>query len=210
MELKLRQVESISVLDISGNVSNHNFLVLKAGINKLLQAGKNQIILSLLDAETLEGEVLRELAIIDVFARELSGKIILVSNNEELKESVRLFSKPPVVPILSTVELALEYLKKAQENPEEEDNVSEIKKALEAKTKEVAALEARLKLLDPKEMKDLRAVNATLRAKAEALEAQVDELLKAPKNPGDADGFLEKITALENTIKQYSAVGAKP
>ena len=62
------------------DLGNDGIAVLKAGLTKLLQNGKNRIIVHLFDCESLSSDVIRELAILDVFARELSGKIVLVSN----------------------------------------------------------------------------------------------------------------------------------
>ncbi len=207
MKVNLRQEESVSILEVSGPLDHHNFQVLKAGITKLLRSGKNRIVLSLIDATALESDTLREIAIIDVYARELAGKIVLASGSEELKESVKLFAKPPVIPILSSVELAIDYFKKAEPLAEEEEDVGALKAKLEAKAKEVEALEARLKLQDPKEMNELRSANAELKAKISLLEGQVDQMVKEKRQPVDAEGFLEKVATMEDMIKRLSAPG---
>lgn len=210
MKLALRNEEGIAILDISGGVDAPSFQVLKAGISKLLRDGKNRIILHFTDSEELSGEVVRELAIIDIFARELSGKIILSSPNQQLKESVRSFAKPPVIPILSSVEQALDFFKKAGLDEEEGgESAAELKKSLEAKEKQIIALEARLKQLDPKEITKVQTEKAELAAKVKALESQVEELLKKQRDPADAEGFLEKITFLEDSVKKLSAAPAK-
>jgi anti-anti-sigma regulatory factor len=209
MKLALRQEDTVSILEVSGTVDAKNFAILKAGITKLLRDGKNRIVLSLVDASQLEGEVLRELAIIDVYARELSGKIILASSNEELKESVRAFAKPPVVPILASVELALDYFKKSQPSVEEEEDLGALKTKIAEKEKVIAALEARIKLQDPREAKDLRSANAELKEKVALLEKQVNTLTKEKRKPMDEEGFLEKILTLEDTVKRLSAAEKK-
>lgn len=202
MDLKLRQLEQAAVLEISGDISAHNVQVLKAGIKKLFHSGKNKIIISLIDTSSIEGEVIRELAMLDVLARELSGKIVLVSDNDELKESVKSFAAPPVIPIFSTVEQAAEYLSKLSADPEEEESVDDLKRQLEAKDKEIKALEARVSMLDPREIKMLKELNADMKSKLKALEKQVDDLQKRKVNPPDEASLLEKITALEKTVKQ--------
>lgn len=205
MKLALRQEDSVAILEVSGSVDAKNFAILKAGITKLLRDGKNRIVLSFKDATELESEVIRELAIIDVYARELAGKIILASTNPELKESVKLFAKPPVVPIFSTLDQALEYFKKSQPAVEDEEEVSALKDQLQEKEKLVASLEARIKLQDPKELQDLRGKNAELSAKVKLLEEQVGVLTKEKRKPMDEEGFVEKILALEDSVKRLSA-----
>jgi len=202
MDLKLRQLEQYAVLEISGDISAHNLQVLKAGIKKLFHSGKNKIILSLIDATSVEGEVIRELAMLDILARELSGKIVLVSDNDELKDQVKSFAAPPVIPIFSTIEQAVDYLSKLSDDPEDEESVDELKRQLEVKNKEIKALEARVSMLDPREIKMLKEINADMKAKLKTLEKQVDDLQKRKVNPPDEAGLLEKITALEKSIKQ--------
>lgn len=205
MKLNLRHEDSVAILEVSGAVDGHNLNVLKAGITKLLQDGKNRIVLYMLDATELQGDVIRDLAIIDVYARELAGKIILVSPSKELKESVKLFAKPPVVPILSSLEQALDFFKKAGPQEEDEEESGALKAQLEAKNKEIESLEARLKRLDPSEIQNLRALNAQLKTKVTFLEEQIEQVLKERRNPSDTEGFLEKISALEESVKRLSA-----
>ncbi|MGZ3694818.1 MAG: STAS domain-containing protein [Bdellovibrionota bacterium] len=210
MKLSLRQEDGVSILEVAGAVDLQNFQILKAGISKLLRDGKNRIVLKVNDADQIPSDVLRELAIVDVFARELSGKIVLASENEKLKESVRAFAKPPVIPILSTVALCLEYFKTLANDEEEGGATSaEIKKALEGKDREIAALEARIKLLDPKELQKVQAQRAELQTKVTLLEGQVAEFMKAQRDPGDVAGFLEKITFLEDNVKKLAGASAE-
>lgn len=207
MKLALRQEDTVSVLEVSGNVDAKNFAILKAGITKLLRDGKNRIVLSFLDASELESEVIRDLAIIDVYARELSGKIILVSANPDLKESVRLFAKPPVVPILGSIDQAIDYFKKSQPGVEEEEEVTALKQQLQEKDQMIQSLESRIQLQGPKEAADLRAKNAELMGKLRLLEEQVALLTKEKRRPMDEEGFLEKILSLEDAVKKLSATG---
>lgn len=206
MKIALREAEGISILDVSGEIDPHNFQVLKAGLSKLLKVGKNRIALHFVDADKIAGELLREIAILDVFARELSGQIILVSSNQQMKDTVRTFAKPPVIPILSSVELAVDYFKKALSDEEEgAESAADLKKELDARAKRIAALEAQIKQLDPKEILKLRAANAELVSKVKLLEGQVEDFIRRQRDPVEAEGFLEKISALEDSVKKLSA-----
>jgi anti-anti-sigma regulatory factor len=207
MKLALRQEDGCSILQIQGNVDVHNFAVLKAGLSKLLQNGKNRIVLEIQDSKDLSGEVIRELAILDVFARELSGKLVIVSPSQDLKEKVLAFAKPPVVGILQSLPKALDYLKGLDGEPGEESGGSpeEMKAQLEEKTRRAAALEAQLKLVDPTAVQRLRQENAELKSKVALLEGQVNELASLRRQPVDGGGFLEKCEALEETVRKLSA-----
>jgi anti-anti-sigma regulatory factor len=204
MKISMRQEESCSILDITGNITQHNFAVLKAGLTKLFANGKNRIVLHIQDADHLSTEVIRELAILDVFARELSGKLVLASDSNDLKTKVTAFAKPPVVAILPSVAKAAEYLRDLDqlEGDEGGESFAELQKELEEKTRLVAALEAQLKQADAATSQKLRTENASLKDKVALLESQVGELAGKKREPVDAEGFLEKFAALEETVKK--------
>lgn len=211
MKLSLGQQDGIAVLEVKGAIDIRNFQVLKAGLSKLLRDGRNRIILSLEECDNLDSDVIREIAILNVFARELAGQIMIASSNEALKGSVLNFSKPPVIPILGSVAQGVEFFQKQKPDVEESEDAVELRKKLEAKEKEVEALQAKIKLLDPGEVQKARALAAEANARADMLEEQLEKLLESRKQPVDASGFLAKIEALEETVKKLSvpAAGAK-
>jgi anti-anti-sigma regulatory factor len=206
MKIAIRQEDSCSILDITGTIDTHSFLVLKAGLTKLMQNGKNRIVLHIKDAERLPNDVIRELAILDVYARELSGKLVLASDSADLKTKVTTFAKPPIVAILPSVAKAVEYLRDLDqlEGDEGGENLAEVQKALEAKTLEVAALQAQLKQANAGEVQKLRVENGALADKVKLLESQVAEFLGKRRQPTDAEGFLEKFNALEETVRKLA------
>ncbi|RZA07415.1 MAG: anti-sigma factor antagonist [Proteobacteria bacterium] len=210
MKIQLSYDGAAAILGVTGEIDMHNFEVLKAGISKLFRSGKNRIILNLEDATEISGEALRELAILDVFARELSGKIVLSATNPELKESVRLFSKPPVIPIVSTVAQGLEVFSRLSdaEHADPETLGAWMKRAETAEAALNGAQEE-LARLNPKALADLQAEAALLRTKISVLESQVEALTFETRQPVSAEGFLEKISALEESVKRLGA-GATP
>ncbi len=80
--------------------------IVKAGITKFFQNGKNKILLELIDVKGLPDEILRELAMLDLMARELSGRIIILTADVHIKTKVEHFATPPVVPCVATREEA--------------------------------------------------------------------------------------------------------
>ncbi len=217
MKLALRQEENCSVLEIQGSVDAKNFAVLKAGLTKLFQNGKNKIVLHLVSSPNdLSADVIRELAILDVFARELSGKIVIASESAELKSKVSTFAKPPIVAILPSVAKAIEYMKdlSALEGDEGGESAAELATQLEARAQQVAALEAQIKQADPSALNTLRAENAELKDKVKLLEGQIADILGKRRQPETVEGFFEKIEALEESLKKMggekvAAAGAK-
>lgn len=214
MKLALRQEENCSVLEIQGSIDAQNFAVLKAGLTKLFQNGKNRIVLHIVSPNDISTDVIRELAILDVFARELSGKLVLASENEDLKAKVSSFAKPPIVAILPSVAKAVEYLREASAGEESGEASEEVLAQLEAKNKQIAALEAQVKQADPAAVNALRAENAELKDKVKLLETQIADILSKRKKPEVVEGFFEKIEALEESLRKISgekaaAAGAK-
>lgn len=214
MKLNLRQEENVAILDVEGGIDVHNFAVLKAGLSKLLGHGKNRIVLHIPDAGEIAGEVLRELAILDVFARELSGKLVLASESSTLKAQVMSFAKPPIVAILPSVAKAVEYLRDLDtlEGDEAGESMEELHRQLEASGKRIAALEAQVQQANPAELQKLRGENADLHRRVKLLEAQVGDFAEKRRAPTDAEGFVEKFAALEETIKKLGGekmAGAK-
>lgn len=215
MKISLRQEDSASILEIEGTIDTHNFAVLKAGLSKLLQNGKNRIVLHLQDPAGLTSDVLRELAILDVFARELSGKLVIASDSLALKQKVEAFAKPPVVAFLPSVTKAVEYLRDLDtlEGDEGGENLAEVQKELENAKGEVKSLQARLQLADKSGAETLRAENAQLKDRVKLLEGQIGEILGGErKQPLGVEGYLEKIAALEESVRKLSgekAAGAK-
>ncbi len=204
MKISMRQEDGCSILDIQGDIDFHNFAVLKAGLTKLLQNGKNRIVLHLDGGENLASDVIREIAILDVFARELSGKLVIASESPTLKSNVLSFAKPPVVGILPSVAKAVEYLKDldALDGEEGGEGLAEVTAALEARTKQVASLEAQLKQANVGDAHALRAENAKLKDRLTLLEAQILDLTARRRQPLDAEGFLEKIETLEEMVRR--------
>jgi anti-anti-sigma factor len=211
LKVSLRQIEGYSILDIQGDIDVHNFAVLKAGLTKLFRNGKNRIVVHIENGESISSDVIREIAILDVFARELSGKIVIASASETLKSNVVSFAKPPVVGILPDVSKAVGYLKDldALEGEEGGESLAELNAKLEAKDKQIAALEAQIKQASGAEVQGLRAENAKLKDQVGLLEAQVAEYASRKKEPFAESGYREKVEALEETVRRLGGEKVK-
>lgn len=109
MKLKLEALRDVSILQVAGPVTPENFAILKAGIKKLFSTGKNKIILELPDSGTFPTPVLRDLAVLNLLASELSGQIILASIAPLTRAKIEAFSKPPVVMCFSDRTKAMEF-----------------------------------------------------------------------------------------------------
>jgi anti-anti-sigma regulatory factor len=205
MKLQLAAKNGVTILSVTGSLDTKSFTILKAGIAKLFRDGKNKIILNLSSSEKLDNDVIRDLAILDINAKELSGSIALSGVGPELKQGIANFSKPPVIAIFANDEQALEYFQKLSLDAEEpEEDAGLLKKQLAAKEKEVEALKAQVKLLDPAQLQAARAKETELAAKNKELENQMRTLLLERRLPPDVEAVEAKISVLEGTIKDLT------
>lgn len=97
MKLKLEPYKDLSILSVSGPITVENFAVLRAGIKKLFKDGKNKIVLEIDAADQLSPEILREIAMMNVIASELSGQIVLSKIDPTTQSKIESYSKPPFV-----------------------------------------------------------------------------------------------------------------
>ena len=99
MKLKLSAENNVDILTSSEEITSKDISVLKAGITRLFQNGKNKIVFELPTTAqtTISEEVIRELGLLDNFARELSGRIVVVSANPNIMQRIQAFASPPIV-----------------------------------------------------------------------------------------------------------------
>jgi anti-anti-sigma regulatory factor len=113
MKLTLVRNQGIEVLTSTGEISTRDLQVLKAGITQLLKSGKNRIVIDLPEASRIPGEILGEIAQLDLLARQLSGRIVLSGVSAQVREQIARFAQPPVLECFATVADALTHFKPA-------------------------------------------------------------------------------------------------
>jgi hypothetical protein len=96
MKLKLTVEKGIQVIVISEEISAKDAGIIRAGISKLFKNGKNRVMIEISDSHLIPDEVIRDLSSLDILARELSGRIVLVSPNAEIRSKVENFVIPPL------------------------------------------------------------------------------------------------------------------
>lgn len=119
MKLKLDRYKDVSILAAQGPVDDQNFAILKAGIRKLFRDGKNKIILELPDSSHFTPEILREIAMLNLIAAELSGQIVLADIEPLIRAKIESFAKPPHIRSFAKREEALAFF-----HPEAKDELA--------------------------------------------------------------------------------------
>lgn len=211
MKLKLESVRDISVLHVSGSITPENFAILRAGIKKLFSTGKNKIILELPDSATFPTPVLREIAILNLLASELSGQIILAEIAALTRAKIEAFSKPPVVKCFADRKSALEffYPKIADEIPEEApvappvpngEAVPTPAPTLTEEQRNKHKQEFRAKELG--DIGDVRKKLSELEIENKELKIRMAELMVVRRDPPDIDSWREKVAKLEKDLSE--------
>jgi hypothetical protein len=202
MKLQLESKDGVAILSIHKLEGLHDWEVLKVGLQKLLRDGKNRVVLDFHECTGIGADVIREIAIMDVFARELSGKIVLSSADDDFLSFVRRFSVPPVMPLFSSLDEALTAI----DAEDSLDPLAEKKAAalLAVKEKEILALKELLKQQEPKELVALRGENAKLREELKEIRTLVDGWKDRLANPVNEEEWLKRVAGLESEIARLT------
>src|SRR5690349_18813911 len=94
MKIKLDAEKDVQILVASEGVTVKDVAILRAGVGKLLKMGKNRIALEVVGSDSLPDEVIRDLGVLDNLARELAGRVVIISENAALRKKLEEFSKP--------------------------------------------------------------------------------------------------------------------
>ncbi len=211
MQLKLESMRDISILVVQGEMTPENFAILKAGIKKLFRDGKNKIVLEFPESGSFTPTVLREIAILNLTAAELSGSIALAQIAPLTRAKIEAFSKPPVVSCFSTREEALESF-----YPKEEPDEKPVGPAVGSTPPpapmavdtnaldEEAAMQYRqqLKERESGELGELRKRLVQLENENVELKSQISQMIVTRREPPDVEAWREKVTILERQVSE--------
>jgi hypothetical protein len=205
MKLKLSAENHVDILTASEAITPKDIAVLKAGITRLFQNGKNKIILELpsQSQESLPEEVIRELGTLDNFARELSGRIVVVAVNPAVRARVQSFAKPPVV--LCHASLAEGLAVFAPPPPLD----SKVESAVPGLPPLPVLTKEEIVAREIGELGGIRKQLATAEKDNKLLHAQLARFLSERRSGGEQAAFQEKIRALELEIEKLLNPPAK-
>jgi anti-anti-sigma regulatory factor/regulator of replication initiation timing len=200
MKIQLSQVSNINVLTVSDGVDLHSFNVLKAGVTKLFQDGKNKIIIHLQGIAHMPPEVMREIALLDLTAKELSGRIAASGVGEELKKEFMAFSKPPAIPFFATLEGAIEFFQRT-DSVQSGDDFNVLKEENAKLQKEIEALKAKIASVPEGLVESLQFKNKELQSQNDKLQNELALLYQERRRFASPAALQEQIQILEETIR---------
>jgi hypothetical protein len=198
MKLGLGEENGVCVLTGTGEISDHDVQVLKAGLTKLFSSGKNRIVVHITQATVVPPEMSREIAKLDQVARSRGGRVVvsLPAGLPGLRASVEEAAAPADIEVFDSKEAAVKKLR-----------------ATEGGLAAVAAAPAKAPPENPQFKADIRQKELTesgdLRKRIEVLEKQnellIDQLkaaLQARRVPPGDVALRSEISALEEKIQQ--------
>jgi len=216
MKLELKQNKNAYVLQITGQIGDREFLVLRAGIIKLFKDGKNRIVLHFTDTKEMKPDLIRDLVAINITASEMSGQLGMVIQDKAFREKVLTFSNPQNIICVDKVDDAISQIDAKTSGDREDADPGtppspldeELKKAkaeIEKLKEEVAGLKEKLKSKETGELATLKKDLATLKGENKVLKDKVTILITERKLPTDASAMMEKIKRLEQQVENFVA-----
>lgn len=200
MKLALEKFKDIHILKASGSITPENFAILRAGIRKQFQDGKNKIILEIPDAQSFPSDILRDLAQMNLIASELSGQIVLAAIDISTRTKIEAFAKPPVVLCFETRERAIEFFYPPETQADAPVAAHGATTAVPEKTAD--QFKEEIKAQEINTLGVLRKTISDLEAQNKELIIQLAHLVRQRRDPPDLASWQEKVVLLEKTLEE--------
>lgn len=210
MKISLSRDRAVDILTAAGPIEPRDAEILKAGVSKLIRDGKNQIAIEISEAR-VPTEMIRELVALDLLARELSGRVIVVTAQKPLRIEIENFARPTTLESFESRAQALEFFDKINAAP-----LAPLPVAPSASTslpaappvdqkpaeEEVKLLKEQIRERELKEVGELRKTIARLEDENKALLAQLQTLVMERRAPPDEAAYRERVRDLEDKLEK--------
>jgi len=187
---------------VTGEITKHDIQVLKAGVANFFMRGKNEIIVELSGQTSLPPDVLRELAVLDIHARELSGRVVLAGVIPELKTQLETLAKPPIVSIFQTRDEAVKSFSVKKTQPSKADASHPVSEAPPTSPTQGLETHEEIRKRELGDMGKLRRELAQIKEENAALRKQLEDRISARKLSFTEEGYIESIRGLQDRITQ--------
>ncbi len=206
MKLKLSNDKDVAILDVMEEVSAQNVSVLRAGIQKLLQSGRNKIIINLSEAQRLDIETIKDIIKLHMAAVELKGDIMLVGQGDLIRQAIKTFSAPPGIKFFEAREAAIAAMSEsdtavaAVDYSAGGDPHGKLKQQVAKLEAENKALKAKVTLAIADELRKLRFENGIFQTQLWALEEHLHVIRKERKKPYAMETVEAKMKILNEAL----------
>jgi hypothetical protein len=219
MKLALAKDRGVDFLTASGAIEARDAAVIKAGVGKLIRDGKNQIAIEISEGR-IPPELIRELIALDLLARELSGRVVVVASDKSLRTEIENFARPVTLDSFATRADALNFFEKSNvaplppitlpgdsataAAPPQAASVAPVAGAESEKPAEaeVKLLKEQIRERELKEVGELRKTIARLEGENKVLLGQLQTLVVERRMPPDEAAYRERVRDLEDKLEK--------
>lgn len=215
MKISLSRDRAVDILTATGPIEPRDAQVLKAGVSKLIRDGKNQIAIEISEAR-VPTEMIRELVALDLLAREMSGRVIVVSPQKPLRVEIESFARPTTLESFESRAQALEFFEKINAAPLAPLPITPTAPTPAAAPalpgappvdqkpaeEEVKLLKEQIRERELKEVGELRKTIARLEDENKALLAQLQTLVMDRRAPPDEAAYRDRVRDLEDKLEK--------
>ncbi|MBU6376347.1 MAG: hypothetical protein KGQ59_10155 [Bdellovibrionales bacterium] len=225
MKLNLSQDRGIQLLSATGAVESSDVRVFGAGMGKLIRDGKNQLAVEM-DQENIPDDLIRELMTLDLVARELSGRLVVIALQSALKTKLENFARPMSLEVFSDRTSALDFFEKVNSAPLGPISGSQPEQSAEAAKEDaltaapatpsapatapsgpppeeqIKQLKEDIRQRELKELGQLRETISRLENENKALLDQFRTYFRDRRTPPDERAYQQRITDLEARIEE--------
>lgn len=217
MKLTLTHERGLEYLTAEGSIEPRDVQVLKVGVGKLIRDGKNQIALEVAEA-TMPDELVRELMALDLVARELSGRVVVLATSSALRTKLENFARPMTLGVFSdrgAVEKFFESINDAPLGPIQGaapsvPSVADLEGSSEvAPEEQVKLLKEEIRQRELQELGKLRETISRLENENRVLLDQFKTYFIERRQPPDERAYQQRIADLEARLEKFMDEQAK-
>jgi hypothetical protein len=211
MKLTRTQDRGVEILTTSGSIAQRDVQVLSVGVGKLIRDGKNQILLEVSES-SMPDELIRELMALDLVARELSGRLIVLASRPELRTKIDNFARPMTLASFAERNAALEFFEKMNAAPlgpiagagpvETAPGGAPAEAAPSVPEEQVKQLKEDIRKREIDELGQLRETIVRLENENQALLAQFQTYFRERRIPPDERAYQQRIQDLESRLEE--------
>ena len=216
MKLTLSKDRNVDILNAAGAIEERDVKILKVGITKLIKDGKNQVAIEISEPR-VPTDLLRDLVELDLLARELSGRVVIIALSAELKTQVETYSNPPTLGVFSDRDSACAHFESLNAAPlapiptttaEGLDLAAvagDVSAAVTPTNPAQAAEEQKkykedIRKRELTDIGDLRKTIARLEEENKALLTQMETLVADRRAPPNEAAYIERVRDLEDKL----------
>jgi anti-anti-sigma regulatory factor len=207
MKLKLAVENDVAVLEVFEEVEAKDVAILRAGMTRLIEGGRNRVIIDLSHVRVLDAATLAEILALDSAAATLKGQLTVSGQSELVRQALKLRRESGALPRhFATKAAALASLREHSKSvsrgaaPKEDVNKALRDRLAKLTAENLALKDKAAQLAGLGTIRDLRRDNGRLTSELSALQELHRESPKTPFSSAELDRKIETLARAYTTI----------